>query len=90
MELPYMWPSFDNGIPLAAQFDSAQRELSADMVRRWSTFTRFGVPYAPSRADWPAYSSGRILSLRPGGQTAAIGDAEFAAEHKCAFWATGG
>jgi carboxylesterase type B len=90
MELPYMWPSFDNGIPLAAQFTPAQRELSAEMVRRWGTFTRFGVPFAPFRAHWPEYSNGRILSLRPGGGSTAIGDAEFAAEHKCAFWATGG
>ena len=28
MELAYMWPSFDNGTPLAAQFTPAQRELS--------------------------------------------------------------
>jgi para-nitrobenzyl esterase len=53
MELAYMWPSFDNGTPLAAQFTPAQRELSAEMVRRWCTFTRFGLPFAPLSAHWP-------------------------------------
>jgi para-nitrobenzyl esterase len=82
MELAYMWPSFDNGIPLAAQFTPAQRQLSDEMVRRWGAFAWIGVPF------WPPYSSGRILSLRPGGQSTTISDEEFAAEHKCAFWAS--
>ena len=32
MELAYLWPSFDNGIPLAPQFTPAQRQLSHEMV----------------------------------------------------------
>ena len=68
MELAYMWPSFDNGIPLAAQFTPAQQQLSAEMVRYWGTFTRFGAPLVPRQAFWPPHrGSGRILSLRPGG-----------------------
>jgi carboxylesterase type B len=87
MELAYMWPSFDNGIPLAAQFTPAQRQLSTEMVRYWGAFTRFGAPLVARQALWPAHrSTGRILSLRPGGATVTISDAEYAAEHNCDLW----
>jgi carboxylesterase type B len=87
MELAYMWPSFDNGIPLAAQFTPAQQQLSDEMVRYWGAFTRFGAPFVRGQAFWPPYAHGqRVLSLRPGGQTTPISDADYAAEHKCAFW----
>ncbi len=89
MELAYMWPSFDNGIPLAAQFTPAQQRLSREMVRYWGALTRFGVPFVPFQALWPAYRpGGRIQSLRPGGATQPISEAEYAAQHKCAFWAS--
>jgi para-nitrobenzyl esterase len=81
MELAYMWPSFDNGIPLAAQFTPAQRQLSREMVRDWGALARFGTPL------WPAYRpGGRIQSLRPAGATQPISEAEYAAQHQCAFW----
>jgi carboxylesterase type B len=51
MELAYMWPSFDNGIPLAAQFTPAQRQLSDEMVRYWGAFTRFRAPFVPRQAS---------------------------------------
>jgi carboxylesterase type B len=87
MELPYMWPSFDNGIPLAAQFTAAQRELSSEMVRYWGAFAWLGAPVAPGQARWPAYQrSARILSLRPGGATTAIADDDYEAEHSCDLW----
>jgi carboxylesterase type B len=86
MELAYMWPSFDNGIPLAAQFTPAQQELSVEMVRYWGAFTRFGAPLVRGQALWSPYARGRVLSLQPGGQTTQITDADYAAEHKCDFW----
>jgi para-nitrobenzyl esterase len=87
MELAYMWPSFDNGVPLAAQFTPAQRELSDEMVRYWGAFTRFGAPSVARQAPWPAHArSGRILSLRPGGATVTIGDDEYGREHNCDLW----
>jgi carboxylesterase type B len=87
MELAYMWPSFDNGIPLAAQFTPAQRELSREMVRYWGAFAWLGAPLAGGQPRWPAYQrGGRILSLRPGGATVAITDEEYGAEHACDLW----
>jgi para-nitrobenzyl esterase len=81
MELAYLWPSFDNGIPLAAQFTPAQRELSHEMVLRWGAMARFGTPF------WPAYHpGGRIWSLRPGYNSRPISQATYSAQHKCGFW----
>ena len=57
------------------------------MVRYWGAFTRFGVPLVARQAPWPAHrGAGPFLSLRPGGATVAIPDAEYAAEHNCDLW----
>jgi para-nitrobenzyl esterase len=86
MELAYMWPSFDNGIPLYPQLTPAQLQLSRQMVRYWGAFAWLGAPFVPGQPYWPEYSSRRMLSLRPGGQTTPIADAQYSAEHMCAFW----
>jgi para-nitrobenzyl esterase len=86
MELAYMWPSFDNGIPLYPQLTPAQRELSNWMVRYWGAFARFGAPFVPGQRFWPPYQSGRMMSLRQGSGSTPISDAEFSAEHNCSFW----
>ncbi len=86
MELAYMWPSFDNGIPLYPQLTPAQLELSNWMVRYWGAFARFGAPLVRGQTLWPAYQSGKMLSLRQGNGSTAISDAEFGAEHNCSFW----
>jgi para-nitrobenzyl esterase len=85
MELAYMWPSFDNGIPLYPQLTLAQ-QLSNQMVRYWDAFVRFRAPVVPGQLHWPPYQTGWLLSLRPGGGTTAISGQEYAAEHNCAFW----
>jgi para-nitrobenzyl esterase len=87
MELPYMWPSFDNGIPLAAQFTEAQQQLSREMVRYWGAFTVRGAPLVAHQPYWPSYQrSGRLMSLRPGGASVTITDDEYAREHNCDLW----
>jgi carboxylesterase type B len=86
MELAYMWPSFDNGIPLYPQLTPAQLELSNQMVRYWGAFARFGAPFVPGQTFWPPYQAGKMMSLRPGDGSVPISDAEFAAEHNCSFW----
>ncbi len=81
-ELAYIWPSFDNGTPIAPQFDAGERRLAREMVRRWGAFVRGHSP-------WPSYQrSGAWLSLRAGGASTMISDAEYAAQHRCAFWET--
>jgi para-nitrobenzyl esterase len=88
-ELAYLWPSFDNGTPIAATFDAAERRLAREMVQYWGTFVRTGAPAVPGQARWPSYGRrGQVLSLRAGGQSAVTSDASYAAAHKCSFWAT--
>jgi carboxylesterase type B len=86
MELAYLWPSFNNGFSLYDLLTPAQLELSRQMVRYWGAFTALGAPEVPGQPRWPAYTTGRLMSLRPGGQTRTIPASEFAAEHQCSFW----
>lgn len=88
-ELAYLWPSFDNGTPIAPTFTPAERRLSAEMVRYWGAFARIGAPRVPGQLDWPRYDQARqILSLRAGGHSTVLSDASFVAAHQCAFWRT--
>ena len=90
MELAYLWPSFNNGFSLYDLLTPAQLELSRQMIRYWGAFTAYGVPEVPGQPLWPSYSTGQLMSLRPGGQSRAISGSTFAAEHQCAFWNSGG
>ncbi|MCW6006052.1 carboxylesterase family protein [Micromonospora sp. CPCC 205371] len=86
-ELAYLFPSFDNGVPIASTFDAAERRLATDMKRYWGAFTRYGTPNARGLAWWPRNDrTGETLSLRAGGESRPISDAHFIAEHQCAFW----
>jgi carboxylesterase type B len=86
-ELAYLWPSFDNGMPIAPTFDAAERRLADDMVRYWGAFVRTGHPQVRGQARWPRYAPTRaVLSLRAGGHSTAISDGAYTAEHQCAFW----
>jgi para-nitrobenzyl esterase len=82
-----MWPSFDNGVPIAPTFNTAERRLATDMSRYWTSFVATGRPSAVDSAPWPSYQhSQRVLSLRAGGHSTAIPDTEITAEHQCDLW----
>jgi carboxylesterase type B len=86
-ELAYLWPSFDNGTPIAPNFNRAERRLATEMVRYWGAFVRHGRPQVAHQPHWPRYDRHQqVLSLRAGGDTRVISDARLAAEHQCAFW----
>ncbi|SEQ41834.1 carboxylesterase/lipase family protein [Microlunatus flavus] len=92
-ELAYIWPSFNNGTPIAPLFDASEQRLSREMTLSWGSFTRDGKPSVPDQPTWVRYRAkghhhGRVMSLRAGGQSTLISDATYVAEHKCAFWAT--
>jgi para-nitrobenzyl esterase len=89
MELAYLWPSFNNGFSLYDLLTPAQLELSRQMVRYWGAFTAFGAPEASGQPLWPRYTSGQLMSLRPGDQTRTITAGTFSAEHQCSFWNAG-
>jgi para-nitrobenzyl esterase len=89
MELAYLWPSFNNGFSLYDLLTPAQLELSQQMVKYWGAFARTGAPEVPGQPTWPRYTSGQLMSLRPGGQSLTISADAFAAEHQCSFWNAG-
>jgi hypothetical protein len=90
-ELAYMWPSFDNGIPIAPTFNAAERRLAHDMVAWWGNFVRSGSPGTVDGTAWPQLvaslgSRAQLLSLRAGGRSIPITDARLSAQHQCGFW----
>lgn len=86
-ELAYLWPSFDNGVPIAPTFDAAERRLALDMSRYWTSFVATARPSAVFSAPWPSFADGgRVLSLRAGGHSVTVPDSTITAEHQCAFW----
>jgi carboxylesterase type B len=88
-ELAYIWPSFNNGTPIAPLFDAGDRRLAGEMVQYWGAFTKYGRPRVSGQVDWPLFDGhGATLSLRAGGQSRIITDATYNAEHQCGFWAT--
>ena len=87
VDLAYLWPSFDNGTPIAATFTPAEQQLAGQMVQYWSAFVKRSNPVVQGQAFWPRYNrSIQRLSLQAGNDTRAITDAEFSAEHQCDFW----
>lgn len=86
-ELAYLFPSFNNGTPIAPLFNAAERQLASEMVAYWGSFTKSGSPQVAGQTAWPAYdAAGSTLSLRAGGQSVVIDDATYVTEHKCNFW----
>jgi carboxylesterase type B len=81
-ELAYLFPSFDNGTPIAPTFNAAERRLAREMKHAWGSFVLRGSP------GWRPFPA--TESLRAGGRSRLITDAQVAAEHQCAFWASTG
>ena len=88
-ELAYLFPSFDNGTPIAPTFNRDERRLAAEMKRYWAAFAVLGAPRVPGQTRWPVYNARQaVLSLRAGGHSVPISDASLSAEHQCSFWDT--
>ena len=88
-ELAYIWPSFNNGTPIAPQFKGAERRLAHEMVQYWGHFTKRGQPGVQGLTPWPRFGPhGLTISLRAGGQSKVIDNTVYDAEHQCGFWAT--
>ena len=86
-ELAYLFPSFDNGTPIAPTFDAGEQQLAAEMKQYWGAFVQYGDPAVPGQTAWPPYGADQaVLSLQPGGQSTVVPDAALAEEHQCAFW----
>jgi carboxylesterase type B len=86
-ELPYLFPSFDNGTPIAATFDRSERQLSQTMVRAWGEFVAKSDPEALGLPSWKPYNLSReLMSLRSGFASTSVPSSEFTSAHQCDFW----
>ena len=86
-ELAYLFPSFNNGTPIAPTFNAGERQLSRNMINYWGSFVFHGDPNFQGQAGWPQFGpTQQIMSLRVAGQSKAISTAAFRAEHQCDFW----
>lgn len=82
-ELQYLFAPASIGFP---ELNVDQRELSDAMIRYWTTFAHTGNPNASKVPHWPRYRAAeRVQSLELTGPVTKTG---FAADHKCAIWAT--
>jgi para-nitrobenzyl esterase len=76
------------GIPPSTPLTPAQRQLSDEMIRYWTTFARTGDPNPRWTRAWPT-ARGRdpaVLSLRPGGASRVVRTVDDV--HQCGFWLT--
>ena len=88
-ELAYLWPSFDNGTPIAPTFNAVERRLAANMVDAWGNFVRTGRPETAGRTPWPAFTgTARVTSLDAVGSTL-ITARTLGAQHNCDLWGQG-
>ncbi|WP_231116590.1 carboxylesterase/lipase family protein [Motilibacter rhizosphaerae] len=86
-ELAYIWPSFNNGTPIAPLFNAGEQQLANEMTQYWGAFTKNGRPRVAGLPSWPRYDHrGSMISLRPAGASTTINDSTFSAEHQCSFW----
>ena len=81
-EVQYIFQAADT-----SSFTSAQLALSNQMIKYWAAFAATGNSNATGLPAWTKYSvsADQVLSFAPS-STAPLGT--FAADHKCAFWAT--
>jgi para-nitrobenzyl esterase len=79
-ELPYLFSPTTVTHPVP--FSQAQQQLAAAMKQDWTNLAKTGIP----AAGWPKFTatSQQMLSLVP--PTPRV-EADFAAQHHCAFWA---
>lgn len=86
-ELAYLFPSFNNGTPIAATFTPAEQVLATQMKRYWGAFVLHGTPQVAGQTAWPQHEpGGTALSLETNSGTVPISDATLSAEHQCSFW----
>jgi para-nitrobenzyl esterase len=90
IDIQFLFPDWHGG-PLGIQhsLNKEERALSGQLVTAWTNFMYTGNPNLKGDKPWPRYTkasevylSQNVTGLMP------ITAAEFATEHKCAFWDT--
>ncbi|MGX1162990.1 carboxylesterase type B [Pseudarthrobacter sp. SLBN-100] len=83
-DVPYLSPDSPRGEDVSSRFTSAQRQLSAEMIRYWGEFTKNHRPSGQGQASWPQLSD-TMMILRPGGSYVSP-VSTFSNDHACSFW----
>jgi para-nitrobenzyl esterase len=82
-ELPYLFPRLF-GVGLTPE----QQELSAVMVRYWTTFAATGDPNGRDLPTWHRYRDGGDVQGLDLASAGGVGPVDVAVESNCAFWAS--
>ena len=86
-ELAYLWPSFDNGTPIAPLFNTAERQLASQMVGYWSAFIKKAKPSPAGQPKWVQWNHDHtLMSLNVAANLRPITERQFATNHQCDFW----
>jgi para-nitrobenzyl esterase len=89
-DIQYLFPLYHGGNKgISHPLNKKQEKLSDQLVAAWTNFAWTGNPNGQGNSPWPRYkkTNGAFLAedIAPAGLSI-LTDAQFAAEHKCAFW----
>jgi para-nitrobenzyl esterase len=80
-----LWHGGPDGIPHPLSLP--EDTLSDELVTAWTNFMYTGNPNLAGNAPWPAYkTSAEVYLLENTPKLSTLTDAQFSAEHNCAFW----
>ena len=90
----YIFPLYHGGpLGITHPLNAEQQQLSNQIVATWTNFAWTANPNGKGNGPWPLYTgpNGGLWfteNIRSAGGLSTVTDAQFAAEHQCAFWET--
>jgi para-nitrobenzyl esterase len=88
IDIQFLFPLWHGGIlGVSHPLNADETTLSDQLVAAWTNFARTGNPDRSGNSPWPRFvtKAGPYFKENVPSSTTAT-DAEFAAEHHCAFW----
>jgi para-nitrobenzyl esterase len=83
----YLFPSFNNGEPIAPLFNEGERALADSMKSYWGAFVKQGAPRDKTGASWPLFNAaGQLMSLQASDRSFVLSTEMFNRQHNCKFW----